>query len=73
VKCEGKIVKEELIPFGEFNVIIPCQSENRAPILEILASRFIVSAKAGIGGDRRKLAYMLRTIDWTANSTRCGE
>jgi glycosyltransferase involved in cell wall biosynthesis len=73
VKCEGKIVKEELIPFGEFNVTIPCQSENRAPILEILASRFIVSAKAGIGGDRRKLAYMLRTIDWTANSTRCGE
>jgi hypothetical protein len=64
IKCDGTIVKEQDIPFGEFAVEFPRDSPEKAPALEIVASRFVVPAKAGFGADPRKLAYMLKGFEW---------
>jgi hypothetical protein len=64
VKCHGAIVKEQDIPFGEFSVEFPYDSPAKAPDLEVLASRSVVPAKAGLGPDPRKLSYMLTGFEW---------
>ena len=66
VKCGGKIVAAPEIGFGDFEIEIAGGSGYNQPLhIEIIASKFIVPSKSGLGPDPRRLAYMLKSIERT--------
>jgi glycosyltransferase involved in cell wall biosynthesis len=66
VICNGLPVARDELQAGEFQIEFACQEQDPAsPIhLEIKASKAMMPSKIGMNADTRKLAYMLRGIDW---------
>ena len=67
VVCNGEVMKNASIGFGDFDLEIPFNSDSDGePVeIEIQASRFVVPMKIGAGPDGRRLSYQLKQVAWT--------
>jgi len=67
VTCNGTTIARRRVPFGDFQIdITPETCAPELPVrIEIKASKILVPARLELSTDNRKLAYMLRTIEWT--------
>lgn len=65
VMSGDRMIVEKEVDFGDFEMVIPVSSRNEPLSLAITASKFVIPAKAGLGPDPRKLAFVLKSIDWT--------
>ena len=67
VFCNGEVMKNSPIGFGDFDLEIPVNSDSDCkPVeIEIQASRFVVPMKIGAGPDGRRLSYQLKRMAWT--------
>jgi glycosyltransferase involved in cell wall biosynthesis len=54
---------EKSIHLGDFELIIPIARDTGPLSLKITASKTVVPARAGLGPEPRKLAYMLKSIE----------
>ena len=69
VTSGGETLAARDIHFGDFEIEIPGGSGNHQPLsIEIIASKFVVPSKLGLGPDPRRLAYMLKSIERTKHS-----
>jgi glycosyltransferase involved in cell wall biosynthesis len=59
----GQLIGQSALSPGPFALTLDCPSSPASPVsLTIRASRFIIPERCGLGPDRRRLAYILRTI-----------
>jgi glycosyltransferase involved in cell wall biosynthesis len=63
VRSGAKTLVEMAIEAGDFEFVIPVQPSTEPLYLVIMASRSVVPARAGLGADSRRLAFMLQSID----------
>lgn len=66
VEHSGRIIANKILAYGDFEIPVRLPfPANAGPVtLTLRASRCIIPAKAGLGPDPRRLAYMLKSIDW---------
>jgi glycosyltransferase involved in cell wall biosynthesis len=66
VICNGEVVKDASIGFGDFDLKIPVNgdSEDRPVEMTIKAARSVVPKKIGGGPDGRRLSYQLKQVAW---------
>jgi glycosyltransferase involved in cell wall biosynthesis len=66
VICDGALIARARIPFGDFQIdIAPKACAVDLPVrIEVKASKVFVPIKHGLSTDDRKLAFILKTIEW---------
>jgi glycosyltransferase involved in cell wall biosynthesis len=70
VYANGRHIGSAALPVGDFRVTFDVPPELRGRVLDltISASRWHVPSRFGRDGDRRRLAYLLKSIRWVAPS-----
>jgi hypothetical protein len=64
--CNGQVVVHRQLLFGEFEIEFDWHGIDSQPIfMELKAAKAYVPAKFGHGADWRKLAYILKAIEWS--------
>jgi glycosyltransferase involved in cell wall biosynthesis len=61
---DGHLTHRYPIDFGHFRVLIPIESVRPFVDLELRSERSFVPYRAGINADRRRLCYLLETLEW---------
>ena len=65
VFCEGEMVHSERLSCGDFCIEFPLQQQPSSVVnLTLVASRTCTPAEIGESTDRRRLAYLLKDVDW---------
>jgi hypothetical protein len=63
VSVDGDRLARELLPEGDFELVIPIRRDgDRRPLIELRASRSFVPRRMGFNQDRRRLAYRLSSL-----------
>lgn len=65
VECGGA-KHEAPLDFGEFDITFPVAGSERPAEITIRAAKYIVPAQEGLGGDNRRLAYVLKAPEWAS-------
>ena len=63
VECNG--TKHEVaLDFGEFDLALPVSISTEPANIVLYATQSFIPAAEGVGTDQRRLAYMLRPLEW---------
>ena len=63
VECNGTS-QQISIDYGDFDVVLSVPQSKEPANIVLLASRSFVPSAEGLGPDRRRLAYLLKALDW---------
>jgi glycosyltransferase involved in cell wall biosynthesis len=63
VECNGTS-QQISIDYGDFDVVLSVPQSKEPVNIVLVASRSFVPSAEGLGPDRRRLAYLLKALDW---------
>ena len=71
VQANGTPLGDFDLPFGDFQITVPLPPKFQAQMLslKIKASRSFMPSRFSLSGDRRRLAYQLKSIRWVQPSS----
>jgi len=61
---DGRVAVRQSLEFGKFRILIPVEPGPRLVDVELRSPKFFVPRRRGLNEDRRKLCYLLDSIEW---------
>jgi hypothetical protein len=72
IRANGRWLGSFALPFGDFHLAAPVPPELQGQVLrlKITASRWWMPGRFSLRGDRRRLSYQLKSLQWAQPSER---
>jgi hypothetical protein len=72
IRANGRRLGSFPLPFGDFHLAVPVPPELQGQLLrlEIMATRWWMPGRFTLRGDRRRLSYKLKSLQWAQPSER---